>query len=103
MFRGNNGKHTIAFEPRALMLVFLDILAITASFFLALWWRYEFHMKDIPERYLDGFVSGIGTWCLVCIVVFLLCKLYSSIWRFALVIVILLSVVLEAASNEKVL
>ena len=65
------------------MLVFLDILSIAASFFVALWWRFEFHISEIPLHYLDGFQSGILIWCITCIAVFLFCKLYSSIWRFA--------------------
>ena len=53
-----------------------------ASFFLGLWFRYDFSFQEIRAEHLQGFLSAIGPWCAITVVVFLCFRLYSSIWAF---------------------
>ena len=63
-------------------IVAADILATLASFFFGLWFRYDFVFADIRSAHLAGFLSAIGPWCAITIVVFAIFRLYSSIWAF---------------------
>ena len=67
---------------RSFMIVVLDMLAISVSYFFGLWLRYDFRFAAIPETYITGFMSGIGIWALVHVAVFACFGLYSSIWAF---------------------
>lgn len=67
----------------SLLLVCFDILAIAASYFVALLLRFDFHYSSIPKEYLDGYFYTIIPYILVCVIVFWAFKLYSAIWRFA--------------------
>ena len=67
---------------KVVLILLLDVLATCGSFFLGLWFRYDFAFHDMREVHLQGFLSAIGPWCLVTIVVFALFRLYSSIWAF---------------------
>ena len=39
---------------RSILVAALDVLWIAASFFLALWIRFEFRASSIPARFFDG-------------------------------------------------
>ena len=65
------------------LLVLFDIFAVAAAHFLALLIRFDFHYGDIPQVYLDMYFGYIWIYVIVCIIVFTLCRLYKSIWRFA--------------------
>ena len=67
---------------RAVMIAVLDVLAIVIAYFIGLWLRFDFHFAAIPEEYLANYISIIGYWALVHIVVFALFGLYNSIWAF---------------------
>ena len=64
-------------------LIIYDILAVNAAYFLALWLRFDCNFTEIPEIYLTPYLKFAPIYTVVCIVVFALCKLYKSIWRFA--------------------
>ena len=64
------------------LIALVDILSIAFSYFFALWLRAEFHFDDIQSSHLAGYLSSIGPWCLICLIVFAVFKLYSSIWAF---------------------
>ena len=69
--------HKIAF-----MLILFDIAAVNLSCFMGLWIRYGTVSRVIPyyaSNYI--YVSLLST--AVCFVVFLVFRLYNSIWRFA--------------------
>ena len=68
--------------PKIALIIFMDILATMTSFFLGLWFRYEFSIADIRQDHLQGFLTAIGPWCAITVVVFFLFRLYSSIWAF---------------------
>ena len=60
----------------------LDVLATSASFFLGLWFRYDFSFAEMREVHFEGFLSAIGPWCVITVIVFMCFRLYSSIWAF---------------------
>ena len=64
------------------MIMLLDVLATMASFFLGMWFRYDFAFQDIRLDHINGYLSAIGPWCVITILVFMLFRLYSSIWAF---------------------
>ena len=68
---------------RIILLVVVDIISILGSFFLALWLRFDFQFNSINTRYVYGYIRFIGIWCLVCLAIFVACRLYNSIWHFA--------------------
>lgn len=68
------------------MLTIYDLLAITLSYFLALFFRFDLKYSSMPEDYLETFLKSIAIYAIFCAVVFWIFKLYSSIWRFASVI-----------------
>lgn len=68
--------------PKLLLIMALDVLGTAASFFLGLWFRYDFSFQEIRAEHLQGFLSAIGPWCAITVLVFLCFRLYSSIWAF---------------------
>ena len=87
---------------RVLIIMLADILGILGSYLLALWARFDLHFMDIPPEFLQGYLSTIWWWVLICLAVFWLCNLYNSIWRFvsvdALMRIILAYVILGGLS-----
>ncbi|QTE69660.1 polysaccharide biosynthesis protein [Clostridiales bacterium] len=67
----------------SILLAIYDYVAITGSYFIALWSRFDGVFSAIPKRYLDAY----STWCFpfaaVCIVIFYLFRMYRSMWRYA--------------------
>lgn len=68
-----------------LALVVFDILAVNASYFLALVARFyvanEFHA--LAGRYLEAFRVFAPYYTVFCLVVFAALKLYNSMWKYA--------------------
>ncbi|MDD5864132.1 MAG: nucleoside-diphosphate sugar epimerase/dehydratase [Firmicutes bacterium] len=60
----------------------MDVIATAVSFFLGLWFRYDFTFRNISPIHLQGYLSSIGIWCAITILVFCLFKLYNSIWAY---------------------
>ena len=60
----------------------LDVVATMISFFLGLWFRADFAFENIRDVHLTGYLSAIGPWCAITVVVFACFRLYSSIWAF---------------------
>ena len=67
---------------KVLMIMALDVVATICAYFLGLWFRYDFSFQDIRAVHLTGFLSAIGPWCAITILVFACFRLYSSIWAF---------------------
>ncbi len=79
MYMGNDSQWII----RALMLAFVDIWTIAIGYFLALYIRFDFVYRNIPEIYLDNYIKIMPAYIACAIVIFYCCRLYHSIWRFA--------------------
>ena len=65
------------------IMVLYDILAINASYFLALLLRFDFRYSLIPEMYLKPYIRFAPIYTIFCIFIFAGCRLYKSVWRFA--------------------
>ena len=75
-------KTNLTVMSRIFLIILMDILATAASFFFGLWFRYDFVFADIRQAHLEGFLSAIGPWCAITVLVFMVFKLYNSIWVF---------------------
>ena len=60
----------------------VDIISIVLAFFAALWIRFDFSVDEIPVEYIHGYLNSIWIWCGICVVAFMVAKLYNSIWTF---------------------
>lgn len=67
----------------ALLLMLYDVVAVNAAYFAALWIRYDCTYSAIPEATLVRFLRFVPIYSVICIAVFLVLRLYNSIWRFA--------------------
>lgn len=64
-------------------LIVYDALAIMASYFAALWFRFDCRFSMIPEDYLDAYYHFILIYVIFSLIIFWKTHLYNSIWRFA--------------------
>ena len=68
---------------RIALLVIVDIFLIALSGFLALYIRYDFRFSNMEMRYVDYELLYLPVNLVVTLLVFVLFKLYRSVWRFA--------------------
>ena len=66
-----------------LYLIIYDIITITGSYFLALWFRFDCAVSQIPADYFDSYMKFIFPYTFVCIIIYWAMRLYSSLWRYA--------------------
>lgn len=66
-----------------LVLVVYDVFAINLGYFLALWLRFDCRIGGIDKQYLTAFFRFAPVYTVFTIAVFVLLRLYNSIWRFA--------------------
>ena len=64
-------------------LALFDAIAVNAAHYIALWLRYDCHFLDIPYFYIDILTVTAPIYAIVCLVVFWRSKMYKTIWRFA--------------------
>ena len=70
-------------EVVSLLLMAYDFLAVTVSYFAALWIRFDCRFSQISTQYLQAYYRTILIYAGFCVVVFWFMRLYKSIWRFA--------------------
>ena len=75
-------KFNVEAALRVALIVILDIVAVIASYFFGLWFRFDFAFEKIYQYFWEDFTSVIWLWTAAHIVVFWLFKLYNSIWVF---------------------
>ena len=76
-------KHTdVARYGRISLIALLDFISIVASFFVALWLRFDLSISGIPNKYVYSCLKFAVIWALLSTCVFALLKLYSSVWSF---------------------
>ena len=79
-------QRLIAFIKDELWVVFLDILAVNGSYFLALMIRFYVNWNFRPVvmgQYLPAFEKFAPWYTVICLLVFSVFRLYSGIWRYA--------------------
>lgn len=79
----NKSMHLEHWQWISLLLMLYDIIVVNASFGLALWVRFDCQYSMIPTHILDAFVAFAPIYTIGCLIIFYICKLYQSIWRFA--------------------
>jgi len=77
-----SGNMTISTASKVLIIMILDVIATMTCFFLGLWFRADFSFENIRATHLEGFLTMMGPWCALTILVFCCFRLYSSIWAF---------------------
>ena len=82
MVSKKTGKRSIGTLSKVLLIMILDVISTLASFFLGLWFRADFVFENIRGVHMNGFLTIMGPWCVICIAVFCVFRLYSSIWAF---------------------
>ena len=82
MNSNKRNKLTKSTLTKVTLIILLDVLATISSFFLGLWFRYDFLFGNIAPNHLQGYISAIGPWCAITVFVFMIFRLYSSIWVF---------------------
>ena len=68
---------------RSVMLLFIDIIMIMATYEAALFLRFDLRLGAIPSEYQSGFIHSMPYWIVATILVFYVMRLYHSIWSFA--------------------
>ncbi len=68
---------------RIALLVIVDIFLITLSGFLSLYIRYDFRFSNMNMQYVDYEIWYLPVNLAVTLLLFVLFKLYRSVWRFA--------------------
>ncbi len=66
-----------------IFLVLFDAAAVAVSYFFALLLRFDMNYSSIPDKYLDSYRRFILLYIVICIAIFIIFRLYNSIWRFA--------------------
>ncbi len=72
-----------AYKLRVLVLVVFDIIVIQLSAFFGLYIRYDFKFGDMDPKFLHSVLVYAPVNTLITIIIFLLFRLYSSIWKYA--------------------
>jgi len=75
-------KNEIGKLQKTLLIMLLDFLSVSVSFFVGLWIRFDFSIAGIPQNFMDGYLLMIPFWCIISVAVFRLFDLYNSIWAF---------------------
>lgn len=70
-------------KNRVALLVIIDLLIITISGFLALYIRFDFSFSMMDMTYVDYEMKYLPLNLILTIIIFILFKLYRSVWRFA--------------------
>lgn len=68
---------------RIIALILMDIMAVMASSFGAIFLRFEFSFKEIPKEYLERYEKFLPYTIVLTLFFFLIWKLYKSVWRYA--------------------
>jgi len=67
----------------AICLIIYDVLSIHASYFLALWARFDCRYSQIPTNYLNACLRFTPFYALGTVIAFWCLRLYRSMWRYA--------------------
>ena len=67
----------------AILLSVYDVIVVTGSYFIGLWFRFDCNYTEIPEHLLLSWVKFAPIYALVSVLVMLWLRLYQSVWRFA--------------------
>ena len=67
----------------SVLLMVYDFIAVCVSYFLALWLRFDGLVRGIPQYYYQPYITFILPCAAGSVIIFLFCRMYNSMWRFA--------------------
>ena len=67
----------------ALFLLIYDVVAVSLSYYIALWLRFDCRFSLVPEAYFKTWLRFAPVYAVFCVFIFAFLRLYKSIWRFA--------------------
>ena len=67
----------------SVFLMVYDFIAVCAAYFLALWLRFDGVYSRIELKYINAYNTFIIPCAAVSIIIFLIFRMYNSMWRFA--------------------
>ena len=76
----NNMRHA---QLIAIYLAVYDVIAVSASYFVALWLRFDLKYSAIQGAYFKVWLIAAPIYAILCVLVFRHFKMYRSMWRFA--------------------
>ena len=87
-FQGNNrasakGRRFEHWQIISVALMLYDFVAVCGAYFLGLYLRFDCVYSAIPKMFIVPYNKFILPYAAGCIVVFLLAKMYNSVWRYA--------------------
>ena len=68
---------------RRTCLVIYDVISIVLASYVAILWRYDFHLDEITGHFMQPIEHFLPVNILVTLIVFYIMRLYSSLWAFA--------------------
>ena len=68
---------------KTMILVLFDAITVSAVYLFALLLRFDFNYLEIPKRYIQGYTHTILPWIAVTVGIFVVTRLYHSIWTLA--------------------
>ncbi len=79
---GKRKFHIETWHIKAMFLMAYDIMAISISYFFALWIRFDGVFSEIPEKYLDPYVDFLPVYIITSLIVFYAMRMYHSVWEY---------------------
>lgn len=77
-----NQSYRVSLDHRIFLFLF-DLIAISVSYIAALLLRFDLRFSAIEKPYLRSWIQFLPIYIVFCIAVFVFCRLYSSVWRYA--------------------
>ena len=68
---------------RRIFLIIYDVIAVVLSSYIPLVMRYEFHISEIPQQFVDNVEWFLPFGVLTTLLAFYLLRLYHSLWAYA--------------------
>lgn len=59
-----------------------DVMAISVSYFVALWIRFDGVFSEIPEKYIDPYSKFLPVYIVISLALFFAVRMYHSIWEY---------------------
>ena len=81
--KNNHSKRFDHWKGIAFLLVIYDAIAVSASYIIALWLRFDGRYSQIPNEYYTSWLKFCPIYIVFSIAVFHFLRLYKSMWRFA--------------------
>lgn len=78
----NKYKRVENWHTSSIILALWDLFATHLAYLIALWLRFDGVYSKIPTRYLETYLRSITVYAVLCVILFLLTRLYQGILRY---------------------